>query len=209
MRNIFLIVVASIALIGSKGLMANDSSKKEKDCLSVAIAINKTIRYTNSSDKKCREAPPVIPLKSDHSGQKSFFDVVIVNITSRSIRIPIWPSFAMLTLKVIDMNGKEYLLSKTPSFGGSQAIGIRGAYILEPGGCYVYHIRMDEYKFPKSLSGQKVKIQAIYKVREITLKIRKILPSGEKSEDIKLELTKELELWHGEIRSPLREFIIN
>lgn len=208
MRNIFLIVVTSIALIGFKELMANDPSKEEKNCLSVAIAINKTIRYASFSDKKCRETLPVIPLKLDHSGQKSFFDVVIVNITSRSIRIPIWPSFAMLTLKVIDMNGKEYLLSKTPSFGGSQAIGIRGAYILEPGGCYVYHIRMDEYKFPKSLSGQKVKIQAIYKVREITLKIRKILSSGEKSEEIKLELTKELELWHGEIRSPLREFII-
>jgi len=204
MKKISLIVLTSVALIGFEQLMANDSSKKEKEKapLTITIALNKAIEYS-FRNKEHREILPVIFL--DH--QTLSFDAVIMNVTSRNIRIAV--PFATLTLKVIDMNGKEYLLSEAAM--GSSMVGRNAVCVLDPGGCYVCRIYMDGHQLPKSLFGQKVKLQVIYRIREIILTARTIMlnDNNKKSKKRKIELTKDLNLWHGEIRSSLREVIIN
>ena len=214
----YLFLVACISPILVQPSMANSSSEKnsskEENCpLAVTIAVSKTISYNfhykekAGEDSKYIENLPIIPSDMTSAGPKPFLDIVIINISKKNIKIPRF-SKSYLTLKLISNNGKEYLLSGNyPSFGSSLRRPYN-AHILEPNGCLVYRIYMDWHKFPKSLSGQKIKLQAIYKVKETTLKIKKIPQNNKKSEERKIELTKDLKLWHGEIRSPLREFIL-
>jgi hypothetical protein len=205
-KYICVIITMSVCVILSASLWSKApeetiTSKKESSPLAVTIAVNKTVFFR----KKDIEDLPVIPFSTTNKGKMKFFDVVIMNVSEENIKIPRSPHFS-LTFKLIDTNGKEYFLSEdSPSFGSSVRRAYN-AYVLEPRGCYIRRIYMDWYKFPKSSSRQKIKLQVIYKVKEIIFETRKISPKPSKKR--KVNLTKELNLWHGEVRSPLREFII-
>jgi hypothetical protein len=210
MKKISIILLISTALIGcvssTKGSEGTISPDKEKHPIAITIAVNKTASYHfQRNNGKLAEHPNYTEDLPYIHGDS--FSVAIINVTKEDIKIP---RSSDLTLKLIDSNGKEYLLSEhTPGFGSSVRRSY-AAHILEPQGCLIYRVNMDWYKFPKSLfrNRQKVKLQAIYKapeiVKNVTIKRLRVNPNPEKR---KIELTKDLKLWHGEVRSPLREFL--
>jgi len=196
-------VIVAIILISF--FCVNSDARQEvtekKSPIAVRIAINNAIGYDFRGEKH-KEHLPLISGRS--------FCIVIINVSKESIKIPRF-SNSYLTLKLINDKGKEYLLSASGGKGfGSTLRRAYDADVLNPYGCLVYCVNMSVYEFPKTLFGRKIKLQAIYRAPEIVKNLtrRKLsVPNDNSAKRRTIELTKNLKLWHGEVSSPLREFI--
>lgn len=180
-------------------LSAGNGGGAMRPPLSVTIALNKTLHYHSRCDGGVEGIPYLV---TEDGGDGGCFDVVIQNISTNAVRLG-YDIDSPITLRVTDSAGVEHVLSErcTGSFGSTLLQG--GAHVLEPMGCLVYRVNPRRYAFPRELSGQLIGLQAVYNAHKKVWEWGGLQATHEEGTGgkRKVDMTKELGLWHGEARS--------
>lgn len=205
-----MIAFLTLLLIGCCVPLARGGGESQPVTITIAVSETISFRYEHHEGRIAdrptyTRKPPLIPTELEFDTLRPYFDVVIRNCGSNELLLPRFDG-GQVKLKVTDGRNEEYMLSvKSPHLGGmGRPVH---AHVLSPGGCLVNRVYMDWYSFPPNPERKVVKLQAIYEVPKVTRELRIRVFQADLEARRTIELSEDLGLWHGTVRSEVVEVI--